>query len=116
MAQRSALKRIQEQDSPASLPMVLCVSGISRQETNGQTNTGQPTSLLELTDGWYRIRANVDPPLQRAIDAGRLGVGYKIAISGARVSGILAWIFTRDSNASRYSSTRPKRAQMSWKP
>jgi breast cancer 2 susceptibility protein len=65
--------------------MVLCITSIisSGQQTNGETSVSG--SYLELTDGWYRIRANVDPPLQRAIDAGRLRTGYKMAIAGARV-------------------------------
>ena len=87
LAQRSAIKRMQEQDSPASLPMVLCIASITPIR-NGQAQSGhdqQNSSLLELTDGWYRIKANADIPLQRAIEAGRLRVGYKIALAGARV-------------------------------
>ena len=88
LAQRSPIKRMQEQDSPASLPMVLCVTSITPiTNEQAQHNQGQlNSSILELTDGWYRIKANVDIPLQRAIEAGRLRVGYKIALAGARVS------------------------------
>jgi hypothetical protein len=88
LAQRSAIKRLQEQDSPASLPMVLCVTSITQTfGTTEQSDAAKtPNSCLELTDGWYHIRANVDPPLQRAIDTGKLLPGFKIAIAGARVS------------------------------
>lgn len=40
---------------------------------------------LELTDGWYRIRANIDATLKSACERGKLSVGTKLAISGARV-------------------------------
>lgn len=117
LAQRPAIKRLQEQDSPASLPMVLCITSIISGEQ--QTGEGSSTSSsgLELTDGWYRIRANVDPPLQRAIDAGRLRTGYKMAIAGARVS----WLKVhhekgRESNVCIYSWTRRKKALTYSKP
>lgn len=116
-AQRSAIKRIQEQDSPASLPMVLCVSAVLKVTTVPQEEgaTAQEATILELSDGWYRIRANADPPLQRALNAGRLAVGYKIAISGARVclsspSRIPDfWLLMLDE---RSSWTPPKKAQI----
>ena len=86
LAQRPAIKRLQEQDSPASLPMVLCIASITRGEQKTSEGSSTSSSSLELTDGWYRIRANVDPPLQRAIDTGKLRTGYKMAIAAARAS------------------------------
>lgn len=81
------MKRIQEQDSPASLPMILCVSGIvntpADPASDGDHSTGK--QVLELTDGWYSIRANVDPPMSRALKAGKLRVGHKIGVAGAKV-------------------------------
>ncbi|KAJ9119559.1 hypothetical protein QFC22_003268 [Naganishia vaughanmartiniae] len=84
-AQRSAIKRIQEQDSPPSLPMILCVSGIKSQPS-ALISEGQAISesYLELTDGWYTMRAKVDPPLLRALKTGKLRIGSKIGISGAK--------------------------------
>ncbi|KAJ9094408.1 hypothetical protein QFC21_005947 [Naganishia friedmannii] len=85
-AQRSAVKRIQEQDSPPSLPMILCVSGIVNQcPALASEGLAVPESYLELTDGWYTIRANVDPPLSRALKTGKLRVGSKIGVSGAKL-------------------------------
>lgn len=49
------------------------------------TNVRRDATILELSDGWYRIRAGADAPLQRAIDRGKLFVGCKLAIAGARV-------------------------------
>ena len=86
MAHRSAIKRIQEQDSPPSLPMVLCVSAIVSSPGKGNAdNISQDQKSLELTDGWYVIRANVDGPISRAVHSGKIAVGFKIAVSGAKV-------------------------------
>ncbi|ORY34756.1 BRCA2, oligonucleotide/oligosaccharide-binding, domain 1-domain-containing protein [Naematelia encephala] len=81
-AQRPILRRIQEHDSSPSVPMVLCVVRICSPKSS-ETATVQ--SLLELTDGWYRIYAEVDECLGRAIRRGRLRPGQKLAISGARL-------------------------------
>lgn len=40
---------------------------------------------LEITDGWYRLRATVDEALARAARKNILRVGRKIACSGAKV-------------------------------
>ncbi|KAG2022867.1 hypothetical protein CC2G_000587 [Coprinopsis cinerea AmutBmut pab1-1] len=78
--QRPALRRIVATDSPAGNPIVLCVSGINWIE-------GEKGSFpeLEVTDGWYRLRAQIDPPMVRAIQKGTLRVGRKIAVVGARL-------------------------------
>ena len=41
---------------------------------------------LELTDMWYKIRADVDLPLQRAISKSKIQIGYKLEICGAKVT------------------------------
>ncbi|GAA5914284.1 hypothetical protein JCM5296_007234 [Sporobolomyces johnsonii] len=88
LAHRSAIKRIQEQDSPASLPMVLCVSQI-RWGDPSEDFDGADTPLtivgLELTDGWYRIRTNVDATLKSACERGKIVLGAKIAVMGAKL-------------------------------
>lgn len=40
---------------------------------------------LELSDGWYRIRSNVDETLRGAVGRGKVGVGWKVGVQGARV-------------------------------
>ncbi|GJN87357.1 hypothetical protein Rhopal_000306-T1 [Rhodotorula paludigena] len=88
-AERSAIKRIQEQDSPASLPLVLCVSQIRWDDTpddEAAVDGGLQVIVgLELTDGWYRIRTNVDKTLQSACQRGKLVIGSKVAIMGAKL-------------------------------
>ena len=80
MAQRSAIKRVQEHDSSAAFPMTLCVFKIHPPKGENQP------ACLELTDGWYRIYASIDETLYDATIRGRLKVGHKLNISGARVS------------------------------
>lgn len=68
--------------------MVLCVSGIHQPAAtlNEKGDTVSPRPYLELTDGWYRIRAAVDDSMARAITKGRITVGRKLSLSGAKVS------------------------------
>ncbi len=41
------------------------------------------STILELSDGWYRIQAQIDATLASACQRGRLQVGQKLAIMGA---------------------------------
>ncbi|CAD6938114.1 unnamed protein product [Tilletia caries] len=102
-AERSAIKRIQEHDASASSSMILCVRAVlpgapywTQQDSaddgggkstagGGEVGAASAAYTLELTDGWYRIRASVDPVLGRAIERKRIKAGVKIAIRGARL-------------------------------
>ncbi|SCV67723.1 BQ2448_5334 [Microbotryum intermedium] len=93
-AQRSCIKRVQERDSSSASPMVLCVSKIRYGDPESfgdeveEEYTGRKDVVgIDLTDGWYRIRANVDSTLKSAVERGKLRVGSKIAVSGARLEG-----------------------------
>ncbi|CDS01680.1 hypothetical protein [Sporisorium scitamineum] len=87
LAQRSCLKRIQERDSSAARPMVLVVSKIFEEESEVMDRSGaivpRKNTILELSDGWYRIQALIDPVLTGACQRGRLRIGQKLAITGA---------------------------------
>ncbi|KAF7436471.1 hypothetical protein PC9H_003304 [Pleurotus ostreatus] len=85
---RPPLRLIATQDAPASCPMVLCVSNITWSEAAVREDgtSAEPCPELEVTDGWYRLRARVDEPLARAIRAGTIRVGRKLAVAGARLS------------------------------
>jgi hypothetical protein len=84
---RPALRLIAAQDVAAGLHMILCVSDIvwsgSGIGDDGLPLVPHPT--LELTDGWYRLRAQVDEVLARAARRGVIRVGHKISVSGASV-------------------------------
>ncbi|WVF68272.1 hypothetical protein IAT40_003037 [Kwoniella sp. CBS 6097] len=79
-AQRSILKRVQEHDSSPSLPMVLFVYAIEF----GQGEEAEKC-FLELSDGWYRIRAIIDDCLTRAVKKGKIAVGKKLSVTGAKL-------------------------------
>jgi breast cancer 2 susceptibility protein len=79
------LRIIVAQDVPASCPMVLCVSDIIWPEPASTGHQADALPEIEVTDGWYRIRVQIDRPLARAIKKGTLRIGRKIAIAGARV-------------------------------
>jgi len=85
---RPALRLITTQDVPPSGPLVLCVSDIfwadECVDTEGRLVPAHPE--LEITDGWYRLRATVDKPLARAARNNVLRIGRKLACSGTRVS------------------------------
>ncbi|KAF8625213.1 hypothetical protein AX15_005515 [Amanita polypyramis BW_CC] len=85
---RPALRKVTTRDAPAALPMTLCVSGIFWPE-GGRSGDGLAIGRvpeLEVTDGWYRLRAIVDPPIARAVGRGVIRVGRKLGIAGARLS------------------------------
>ncbi|KAI0778800.1 hypothetical protein BD413DRAFT_511860 [Trametes elegans] len=87
---RPALRLISTEDAPAACPMILCVSNIVVRGSSMVDRYGvplEPHPELEVTDGWYRLRATVDPPLARAIRRGRICIGSKLAVSGAKLSG-----------------------------
>ena len=64
--------------------MVLCVFEINwPAEGDSEGSTACPEFVL--TDGWYKIRAKVDQPLARAARKGKIRVGRKLGIIGARV-------------------------------
>ena len=65
--------------------MALCVTNViwtqGRQNPDG---TAEGVPELEVTDGWYRLRAEVDAPLARAIRRGAIRIGRKIGVVNAK--------------------------------
>ncbi|KAF7303152.1 hypothetical protein MKEN_01278900 [Mycena kentingensis (nom. inval.)] len=85
---RPPLRQISTQDAPASCPMILCVSNIIWQDA-GVTEDGIALPAhpeLEVTDGWYRLRAQIDAPMARAVRRGVIRIGRKIGVVGAQLS------------------------------
>ncbi|OCH86662.1 hypothetical protein OBBRIDRAFT_737602, partial [Obba rivulosa] len=83
---RPALRLIAAHDAPPSCPMVLCISAIiqspGKVDDDGVLVSAPPE--LEVTDGWYKLRATADAPLGRAVKKGLIRVGRKIEVAGAR--------------------------------
>jgi breast cancer 2 susceptibility protein len=71
--------------------MVLCVSEIrwaEASDTDTLKEDEEPLLVivgLELTDGWYRIRAAMDGTLRSAVERGKICLGCKLTVIGARV-------------------------------
>ncbi|RMC07233.1 hypothetical protein DUI87_16689 [Hirundo rustica rustica] len=93
-SKRSAIKKITERDDAAGKTLVLCVSKIislntvvSPSSSNKNMESKKAAALIEVTDGWYGIRALLDPPLKAFLDRRRLTVGQKIIVHGAELVG-----------------------------
>lgn len=68
--------------------MILCVAGIHRPPPikNEQDEDVPQRPYIDLTDGWYIIRALLDDCLAGALGKGKIRVGRKLGLSGAKVS------------------------------
>lgn len=64
--------------------MVLCVFDISWPESRNNKADGALPEFV-LTDGWYKIRAQVDQALAKAANKGKIRIGTKLSIMGAKV-------------------------------
>lgn len=91
---RSALKKILERDDTAAKTLVLCISDVLSPSTSGPEASGRETrsdpksvDTVELTDGWYAVKAQLDPPLVALVKSRRLTVGQKIITYGAELVG-----------------------------
>ena len=70
---RSILKRIIAGDASAGHAMVLRISSVC--DPGEALGTAAAAPRLEVTDGWYSVRAAVDPPLAAIVRQGRLRPG-----------------------------------------
>ncbi|NXC41994.1 BRCA2 protein, partial [Penelope pileata] len=93
-SKRSAIKKITERDDAAGKTLVLCISKIvslnavvSPSDSNNDTESKKAAAIIEVTDGWYGIRALLDPPLKAFLHRRRLTVGQKIVVHGAELIG-----------------------------
>ncbi|XP_076922677.1 protein BREAST CANCER SUSCEPTIBILITY 2 homolog B-like isoform X1 [Bidens hawaiensis] len=89
-AHRSALKRILEGDAPPSSPLILCIASIQLKcdaEPDIEPSNATESLSIELTDGWYSVKAMLDELLLKQLVSGKLFVGQKLRICGASLSG-----------------------------
>ncbi|KAK1203204.1 BRCA2 protein, partial [Pygoscelis papua] len=93
-SKRSAIKKITERDDAAGKTLVLCISKIislntvvSPSSSNKNVESKKVAAIIEVTDGWYGIRALLDPPLKAFLHRRRLTVGQKIIVHGAELVG-----------------------------
>lgn len=102
---RPVLKAVLEQDQPAARPMVLCICAIAyrgdgqlppqtgihdlhaqQQQAESAKSAGKQAQV-QLTDGWYGIRAILDIPLTSFLQKGLLQLGEHKPIVCALVTG-----------------------------
>ncbi|XP_074072182.1 breast cancer type 2 susceptibility protein isoform X2 [Macrotis lagotis] len=98
-SRRSAIKKIMERDETAAKTLVLCVSEIISSDTNTSVtannkknehhnvDTKKQSAVIEVTDGWYAIKALLDTPLLTLLQRSKLTVGQKIITHGAELIG-----------------------------
>ena len=92
---KSVVKAVLEQDQPAGRPMVLCLSAIAYKGAGhlpagsapsvehrdpGQQAALSPEAQVQLTDGWYGIKAILDLPLTRLLQKGALKLGETLLL------------------------------------
>ncbi|KAM8977619.1 breast cancer type 2 susceptibility protein [Pelodytes ibericus] len=95
-SQRSAIRKIMERDDTPAKTLVLCIAKIICQGTslsNQCSNANPPedikqgSAVIEVTDGWYGIKALLDPALTALLHKGRLFIGQKIITHGTELVG-----------------------------
>ncbi|NXU50567.1 BRCA2 protein, partial [Turnix velox] len=93
-SKRPALRKITERDDAAGKTLVLCISKVislntvvSPNSSSKNVESKKAAAIVEVTDGWYGIRALLDPPLKAFLHRGRLTVGQKIIVHGAELIG-----------------------------
>ncbi|KAK6120225.1 hypothetical protein DH2020_045916 [Rehmannia glutinosa] len=85
---RSSIKKVLDGDAPPSSMMVLCISSVGE---NHDPKFGDPSvsledsndraSRIELTDGWYSVKALLDELLSQKLASGKLFLGQKLRAS-----------------------------------
>lgn len=95
--------------------MVICVSNIfwSSPAVTDEGVPIEPHPELEVTDGWYRLRAQVDLPIARAVRKGVIRVGRKLGVAGARVCDFVFLFSSTYSQPLQSSQQRKKNPQKS---
>ncbi|KAL4436872.1 hypothetical protein ABPG75_004011 [Micractinium tetrahymenae] len=90
---RLLLKAVLQHDEVASAAMVLMVAsvhlplpGAAPGGGGGDSGGATAAATLELTDGWYWIRASCDERLTQLARAGRISQGDKLRICGGELT------------------------------
>ena len=80
--ERSPLRKVLNRDVSSLTMMILCVARVvlSEQET-------RDSLAVELTDGWYSVRASTDIPLRDFVSRGTIKVGSKLLVSNSALVG-----------------------------
>jgi len=84
LAERPALRKIVEGDEAPERHMVLFIASVAKEYSD---EAKSEVFKVAVTDGWYVLPAVLDPCMTRAVERGRLKIGSKIHVCGAKLSG-----------------------------
>mmetsp|Transcript_2784 Transcript_2784/g.6079 ORF Transcript_2784/g.6079 Transcript_2784/m.6079 type:complete len:953 (+) Transcript_2784:1048-3906(+) len=85
---RSPLRKILNRDIAASRMMVVMVCRTIHRPTSATEPTqGNSLRTLEVSDGWYSVKANLDMVLSEYVDKGLIKPGTKLLVSNAKLIG-----------------------------
>ena len=88
-AERPHARKILERDENPGAPAVFVVSAIRSMTSASAFGVASvPTTCeIEITDGWYGLRASLDASLTRRVREGKIRVGCKLFCVGAELRG-----------------------------
>jgi hypothetical protein len=98
---RPPLRKVLNRDVSASSTMILCIAQIR------WPGDKDAKCLLELTDGWYSLRASTDPQLSSLVLAGKISVGSKIIVSNSTLVGAEDGVDPTDATFDPFSDESP---------
>ncbi|KAK6118245.1 hypothetical protein DH2020_048031 [Rehmannia glutinosa] len=85
---RSSIKKVLDGDTPPSSMMVLCISSVGENhdpkfgdQSVSLEDSNDRASRIELTDGWYSVKALLDELLAQKLASGKLFLGQKLRAS-----------------------------------
>ena len=90
-AERPHARKILERDENPGAPAVFVVSAIRSMTSAsafGVAASAPTTCEIEITDGWYGLRASLDASLTRRVREGKIRVGCKLFCVGAELRGV----------------------------
>ena len=100
-SRRPILRKVLERDSPPTVPMILLVSAVRsfgillEEDEENEENEGVKekcknfySAEIEVSDGWYSIRAVLDEELSSHLRANRIRPGSKMFVQNCQLSGI----------------------------
>jgi breast cancer 2 susceptibility protein len=84
---RSPLRRILNRDVSSLVPLVLCVSHVFQERLERTCKSKSMRKGLEVTDGWYSMRAILDESLNHKVEKSVIKPGSKIFICNTILNG-----------------------------
>ena len=84
---RPAIRKVCEHDLSPATPMTLCVARVVGVDDTRKSSVG---AVVEVTDGWYGVLAELDQNLADLVRQGRIAEGTKLNVCCAELIGTAA--------------------------